>query len=46
MSIDEVPSLLRTRAIREPNPANREGRDGGHDRLIELHRALVNLTKY
>jgi len=44
LSIDEVPSLLLTRAVREPNPANRECMDAALRRLIEFHRALVNLT--
>jgi xylulokinase len=46
MSIDDVPSLLQVHAVREPDPANREGMDGGILRLTELHRALVNLTKF
>jgi xylulokinase len=44
LSIDDVPSLLRTRAIRQPDPANREAMDRALRRLTDLHRALVNLT--
>jgi xylulokinase len=43
LSIDDVPSLLLTRAVREPNPANRECMDAALGRLIEFHRALVDL---
>ena len=46
LSIDDVPSLLLTRAVREPDPANRECMDAALGRLIEFHRALVNLTKF
>ena len=46
LSIDDVPSLLRTRAVREPNPVKREQMDTALARLIESHRALVNLTKF
>jgi xylulokinase len=46
LSIDEVPSLLEVRAVREPDPVNRGGMDGAVVRLTELHRALVNLTKF
>jgi xylulokinase len=45
LSIDDVPSLLRTRAIREPDPSNRDCMDRSLRRLVELHRALANLTK-
>jgi xylulokinase len=44
LSIDDVPSLLRTRAIRQPDPANRDAMDRALRRLTDLHRALVNLT--
>jgi xylulokinase len=44
LSIDDVPSLLRTHAVREPDPANRHAMDAALDRLVELHTALVNLT--
>ena len=44
LSIDDVPGLLRTRAVRQPNPANRDRMDSALRRLTELHRALVNLT--
>ena len=46
LAIDDVPSLLRTRAVREPDPANREGMDRALRRLGDLHRALANLTNY
>ena len=46
LSLDDVPSLLLTRAVREPNPANRACMDAALGRLIEFHRALVNLTKF
>ena len=46
ISIDDVPSLLRVRAIREPDPANRAAMDGAILRLAELHGALANLTKF
>ncbi len=45
LAIDDVPSLLRVRAIREPNPANRDAMDSALRRLTDFHRALVNLTK-
>jgi xylulokinase len=44
LTIDDVPGLLRTRAVRQPNPANRDRMDSALRRLTELHRALVNLT--
>jgi len=43
LSIDDVPSLLLTRAVREPNPANRQWMDAALGRLVALHGALVNL---
>jgi xylulokinase len=43
--IEDVPSLLRTRAVREPNPANRDLMDLALRRLIDLHRALVDVTQ-
>ena len=46
LSIDDVPSLLRRRATREPNPANRDVVNGIGQRLIRLHPALANFTKY
>jgi xylulokinase len=46
MSIDDVPSLLRTHAVRHPDPAARAGMDAALGRLIELHRALANLNKF
>jgi xylulokinase len=46
LSIDSVPSLLRTRAVCEPDPATRVVMDSEVGRLIELHRALGNLTKF
>ena len=46
LSIDDVPSLLRTRAIRQPDPGSRDGMDRALRRLNELHRALANLTNY
>jgi xylulokinase len=46
LSIDDVPSLLRVRAVREPDAANREGMDAAILRLTEAHGALVNLTKF
>ena len=45
LSIDEVPSLLQVRAVREPDPANRDQMDTALRRLTDFHRALVNLTK-
>ncbi|MDP9463239.1 MAG: FGGY-family carbohydrate kinase, partial [Actinomycetota bacterium] len=44
LSIDDVPGLLRTRAVRQPDPANRDSMDGALRRLTELHRALVGLA--
>lgn len=44
MSIDDVPSLLRSRAVRHPDPSNRECMDLALRRLIALHEALVDLT--
>ena len=46
LSLDDVPSLLLTRAVREPDPTNRGRMDAALGRLIEFHRALVNLTKF
>ena len=46
LSIDDVPSLLRTRAIRQPDPGNRVGMERALHRLTDLHRALANLTNY
>lgn len=46
LSIDDVPSLLRTRAVRQPDPAQRDRMDAALVRLIESHRALVDLTKF
>ena len=46
LSIDDVPSLLRTRAVRRPDPGNRDGMDRALRRLVDLHRALANLTNY
>ena len=46
LSIDDVPSLLRVRAVREPDPGTRAVMDSALQRLIELHRALANLTKF
>lgn len=46
LSLDDVPSLLRIRAVREPNPANREQMDAALGRLIEFHRALADMTKF
>lgn len=45
LSIDDVPSLLRTRAVREPDATNRERMDAALKRLVGLHGALENLTK-
>ncbi|MEP7113590.1 MAG: FGGY family carbohydrate kinase [Ilumatobacteraceae bacterium] len=45
MRIEDVPSLLRTRAVREPNPTSRDLMDRALRRLIDLHRALVDLSK-
>ncbi len=44
LSIDDVPGLLRTRAVRQPDPANRDNMDGALRRLTEVHRALVGLA--
>jgi xylulokinase len=44
LSLDDVPSLLVVRAIREPNTSNREIMDRALHRLTEFHTALVNLT--
>jgi xylulokinase len=46
LSMDDVPSLLRTRAVCEPDPRARAGMDAALQRLIDLHRALANLTNY
>ena len=46
LSIGDVPSLLRTRAVRQPDPANRDSMDRAVRRLGDLHRALANLTNY
>ena len=46
LSLDDVPSLLLSRAVHHPTPANRECMDAALGRLIEFHRALVNLTKF
>jgi xylulokinase len=46
LSMDDVPSLLRTRAVREPDPEARAAMDAAVTRLIDLHRALANLTKF
>jgi xylulokinase len=45
LAIDDIASLLRTRAIRYPRPAHREAMERALRRLTDLHRALVNLTK-
>ncbi|MGZ4671113.1 MAG: xylulokinase [Ilumatobacteraceae bacterium] len=45
LSIDDVPSLLRVRAIRDPNPSNRDRMDAALRNLTDFHRALVNLIK-
>jgi xylulokinase len=45
LAIDDIPSLLRTRAVRQPREANREAMDRALRRLNDLHRALVILTK-
>jgi xylulokinase len=44
LSIDEVPALLRTHAVRLPDPSNRERMDAAVRHMIELHGALENLT--
>lgn len=44
LRIDDVPSLLRVRSVRDPSPASRELMDRGLHRLIELHRAQAILT--
>ena len=41
LSMNDVPSLLRTRAVREPDVSTRAGMDAAVRRLIELHRALA-----
>jgi len=46
LSMDDVPSLLRARAVRDPDPGTRAVMDAALARLIDLHRALANLTKY
>jgi xylulokinase len=46
LSMDDVPSLLRIRAIRDPDPAARATMDVALERMIDLHRALANLTKF
>jgi len=46
LSMDDVPSLLRTRAVRDPDPGTRAVMDAALARLVDLHRALANLTKY
>jgi xylulokinase len=45
LSIDDVPSLLRTQAVREPNPANRDSMDMALRNLKALHPALATLEK-
>jgi xylulokinase len=45
LSIDDVPSLLRTRSIREPDSVNRDRMNAALRRLVSLHGALENLTK-
>jgi xylulokinase len=45
LSIDDVPSLLRTRAVREPDSTSRDRMDAALKRLVGLHGALENLTK-
>jgi xylulokinase len=45
LAIDDVPSLLRVRAIRDPDPTNRQAMDSALRRLTDFHGALVNLTK-
>lgn len=45
LSIDDVPSLLRVRAVRDPDPGSRELMDNGVRRLVEIHAALATLTK-
>jgi len=42
--IDDVPSLLVTRAVREPDARNRKRLDTALGQLVDLHRTLVNLT--
>ncbi|MEO8265316.1 MAG: FGGY family carbohydrate kinase [Ilumatobacteraceae bacterium] len=44
LSIGDVPSLVRSRAVRRPDGDNRAGMDRALGRLIGLHRALANLT--
>jgi xylulokinase len=44
LSIDDVPAQLRTRAVRQPDPANRDKMDRALRRLTELHRAFVGLA--
>jgi xylulokinase len=44
LNIDDVPSLLRTRAVHEPDPVNRNGMDAALRRLVGLHPTLANLT--
>jgi xylulokinase len=46
LSMDDVPSLLRVRAVRDPSPGARGAMDAALERLVDLHRALANLTKY
>ena len=46
LSIDDVPSLLRTSAVRDPDPRARAVMDASLARLIDLHRALADLTKF
>jgi len=45
LSIDDVPSLLRVRAVREPIPAHREHMDRALVRLTESHRVLAGLLR-
>jgi hypothetical protein len=44
LNIDDVPSLLRTHAVHEPDPVNRNGMDAALRRLVGLHPTLANLT--
>ncbi len=46
IAIDDVPSLLRTRTVLQPDPVNRDHFDRALQRLTHLHRALVDLNNF
>lgn len=46
LSMNDVPALLRTRAVREPAALLIGGSEAATHRLVELHRALAELTEF